>query len=161
MTPTEASRDTYGANPFPESLEIARYIREHGGPADGVAILGSEPQILFYAGRRSVTPYIYTYPLMEVQPHAERMQREMIADIEAARPRFIVFVQVPTSWAQYPDSVTEVFQWFGPYQERHYRVVGLAEIVTADTTVYRWGQEVLWPPRTGEWVALLERVPGE
>jgi hypothetical protein len=47
MSPREAARSTYGANPFPESLEIARYIREHSARATGGATT--------CAGRREAT----------------------------------------------------------------------------------------------------------
>jgi len=157
MSPLEASRDTYGANPFPESIEIARYIRENSDPGERIAVLGSEPQIPFYAQRRLVSGHIYTYAMMEQHEYALQMQQEMIADIESARPRFIVFVQVSTSWLQRPGSHTEIFRWFAPYSERNYRVVGLAEIVSGETTLYHWGDDVAWPPTTRQWVALMER----
>ncbi|MBN1545629.1 MAG: glycosyltransferase family 39 protein, partial [Syntrophaceae bacterium] len=41
MTPLQACRATYGSNPFPESLEIARYIRAHTQPGDRIAVIGS------------------------------------------------------------------------------------------------------------------------
>ena len=78
QTPRDLSRTRYGSNPFVESVEIARYIREKTVPRDRIAVLGSEPEIYFYAGRKSATGYIYTYPLMEPQPYASRMQDEMI-----------------------------------------------------------------------------------
>ena len=54
-----------GTNPFPESVKIGDYIREHSNPDDKIAVLGSEPQIYFYSKRLSATGYIYTYGLME------------------------------------------------------------------------------------------------
>ena len=87
-----ASRLTYGTNPFPESLKIAQYLKEHTSSEDSIAVLGSEPQIYFYAHRHTATGYIYMYPLMEPQPYALRMQEEMIREIEASRPAYLVFV---------------------------------------------------------------------
>ena len=81
--PGEITRDVYGANPFPESVEIARYIRNRTDVADTIVVLGSEPQIYFYAKRRAATGYIYTYSLMEKHEFARRMQEQMIAEIEA------------------------------------------------------------------------------
>src|SRR5262249_39038056 len=98
LRPAEASRGIYGDNPFPESREIEGYIREHTAPGDGIAAIGSEPQIYFYSGRRSATGYIYTYPLMEIQPFASGMQQQMIREIESADPRYLVFVRVGGSW---------------------------------------------------------------
>ena len=52
----------------------------------------------FDARRRSATGYIYTYGLMEMQPLALQMQKEMIAEIEAAKPKYIVFAKFRCSW---------------------------------------------------------------
>ncbi len=157
MTPTEASRSSYGANPFPESLEIARFIRERTSSQDRIAILGSEPQILFYAQRRSATGYVYTYPLMEPHDLASRMQREMIAQIESAKPRLVVVVNVSQSWLKRSDSVNELFVWFEDYRQRNYDLVGLAEIWVTEATEYHWGDKTPWPSRARDWVAVLER----
>ena len=83
MTDAELVRAQYGTNPFLESPEIGRYLTAHTTPADQIAILGSEPQILFYAHRRPATGYIYMYGLMEDQPFATRMQDEMMREVEA------------------------------------------------------------------------------
>jgi hypothetical protein len=66
--PHQASRMTYGLNPFPESLEIGRFIRENSAENDRIAVIGSEPQIYFYSDRRPATGHIYTYALMEDLP---------------------------------------------------------------------------------------------
>lgn len=81
------ARAIYGRNPFQESVEVARYIRERTRPDERVAVTGSERQIYFYSGRRSATGYIYTYPLMELQPYATATQRQMIHEVEAVDPR--------------------------------------------------------------------------
>ncbi len=64
-SPKEISEQIYGYNPFVESQEIGKYLANHSKPDDKIAILGSEPQICFYANRKSVTGYIYVYSLME------------------------------------------------------------------------------------------------
>ncbi|MBV9574624.1 MAG: glycosyltransferase family 39 protein, partial [Acidobacteriales bacterium] len=61
VDPVTACRAVYGPNPFPEALEIANYIRSHSPPGSRLAVLGSEPEIPFYADRLSATGYIYTY----------------------------------------------------------------------------------------------------
>ena len=93
-----ASRMMYGVFPWVESREIANYIKEHTQPSDTIAVLGSEPQIYFYADRQSATGYIYTYALMEPQKFAHQMQLEMIREIEASKPRFLVRVDMSGSW---------------------------------------------------------------
>jgi len=105
-------------------VEIARYIRERTGPDDTIAVLGSEPQIYFYSGRRSATGYIYVYGLMEPQPYAHRMQLEMIREIERARPKFIVNVVIGSSWLRRADSDPTLFDWQRGYLPAHYQLAG-------------------------------------
>jgi len=73
-----ACRSIYYPNPFPEMICIADFVRQHTKPDDQIAVLGSEPEIYFYADRRSATGYIYTYALMEPHKYASQMQREMM-----------------------------------------------------------------------------------
>src|SRR5206468_5072833 len=73
VSPVEACEMIYSENPFLESVRIAEYVREHTGPDDTIAVLGSEPEIYFYAQRHSATGYIYTYSLMEPQKYAQQM----------------------------------------------------------------------------------------
>jgi hypothetical protein len=135
------SRIVYGANPFPEALTIARYINEHSDPAAKIAVLGSEPEIFFYAKRRSATGYLYTYPLMENQRYAKRMQEEMIAEVEAARPES---VNVPASWTEGPSTERLILGWAEQYVSRRYDLEGIIDIVSMDRTEYRWGHDSRW-----------------
>jgi general stress protein CsbA len=139
MSPSSVIRRVYGGNPFPEAIEIGKYIREHSEPDETVAVLGSEPEIYFYARRHSATGYIYTYGLMEEQKYASRMQQEMIDEIERKQPKFLVKVAVPTSWLRKPNSDPNILLWSEKYIGDHYRSVGVAEI--GWTTTYRWDQE--------------------
>lgn len=140
MTPTEASRDEYGQSPFPEAIPVAEYIRAHTAPTDKFAILGSEPEIYFYANRRPATGYIYTYALMESQPFALKMQEEMIRQIEEAKPEYIVWVEIESSWDRDPDSILRIFQWWQEYR-RQYARVGVADMQRNWETRYRWDAE--------------------
>ena len=115
-SPLALSRMVYAQNPFTESVEIGRYVRQHTTPGARIAVIGSEPQIYFYAERRAATGYIYTYPLMEGHPYALTMQGEMIAEIEAERPEILVFVNMSASWLRHSDSLPAIFQWFEQYR---------------------------------------------
>ena len=142
MTPLQACRLMYGSNPFWESLEIARYIKAHTIKDDRIAVLGSEPQIYFYADRLSATGYIYTYGLMENQRYALQMQREMIKQIEAVQPKYLVFVKVTKSWLVSPNSEMLIFNWFDKYRQNYYDLAGIIDIIPSSQTVYRWEDEV-------------------
>ena len=132
----EANRMVNGTNPFPESVKIGEYLRAESTPSDTIAVLGSEPQIYFYAQRRSATGYIYTYSLMEPQPYARQMQREMIREIETARPRFLVLVVASKSWLAGRDSDQTIFRWADSYCDANYDEVGLINISDEGTEYY-------------------------
>lgn len=141
MTPQQVARVTYGENPFPEAVEIGAWLRAHSAPQDMIAVLGSEPEIYFYSGRRSATGYIYMYGLMEMQLYARRMQEEAIREIETSDPRYLVFVNIPESWLLRSDSETEILLWYKKYSAARYDRVGVAEIFPDQETIYTWGPE--------------------
>lgn len=125
---SQISVEIYSKNPFREALTVAQYIKDNSKPEDRVAVVGSEPEIYFYAQRHSATGYIYTYPLMEPQPYAIKMQHGMISEIEASKPAFIVLVMYPFSWLQKTNSIQDIFDWAEKYTQEFYvpdRVIGL------------------------------------
>jgi len=134
--PPDAVRMIYGPNPFSEAVRVAEYLQAHTKPTDTIAILGSEPEIYFYAHRHSATGYIYTYGLMEPQRYAVQMQREMMREIEAARPKYLVFVAVTTSWLRRSNSNAEIFDWFDRYSAADFQLDGLVNIVSQEHTDY-------------------------
>jgi hypothetical protein len=154
---TAITRMLYGYNPFPESIEVANYLREHTEPDDRIAVLGSEPQVYFYSGRKSATGYIYTYPLMEKQKFAHRMQLEMIGEIEQAKPKYIVTVSVAASWLAHPESDRTIFNWSEKYVSANYTLDGIADIMPA-TTHYVWGADALkYQPKTTNVMMVFKR----
>jgi hypothetical protein len=124
----QACRLLYGTNPFVESIPIADYLRAHTTEGDTITVLGSEPQIYFYSQRHSATGYIYTYSLMESHQYARQMQREMIQEIEQARPKYLVLVLVYRSWLLRGDSDKFIFDWANKYCDDNYEPVGLVNI---------------------------------
>jgi len=136
LSPIEACRRIYPESPFPESLRIAEYVREHTGPDDTIAVLGSEPQIYFYSQRRSATGYIYAYGLMEPQKYARQMQEEMMGEIERARPMYLVSVVVNDSWLWRPGSERLIFDWANQYTAQNYAAAGFVNITPTETDYY-------------------------
>jgi hypothetical protein len=137
MNPIEASHSVYGENPFPEAETIADFIRSRANADDRIAVIGSEPEIYFNSRLRSATGYVYTYPLMESQPYAATMRREMEQEIQSAMPRFVVFADVPTSWFQGPQSDLSILTWAEQFVGRYYQIVGVADLLESGTR-FRW-----------------------
>jgi hypothetical protein len=162
-SPLEACRSLYGFQPFPESMTVAEYIRAHSPPDARIAVLGSEPEIYFYAHRQSATGFIYTYPLMERQPYARQMQQEMAQEIEAAKPTFLVQVRTWTSWLSRPGSPTLIRDTCNTLTPPDYQLVGSADFITAESRFeWRWDAEASSrPTNASNNILIFQRKPSE
>jgi hypothetical protein len=138
--PLEACRLVYNGNPFVECPRVADYLNKHSGPDETVAILGSEPEIFFDAHRNSATGFIYTYGLMEEQPLAESMQKDMENEIKASNPRFIVVADVRFSWLYGPGSKYHIQEWANRYLRENYDVVGIVEQSSSAKPIEHWNE---------------------
>ncbi len=158
FNPEQVTRATYGPSPFPEAVQVAKYIRERTGANDRIAILGSEPEIFFYADRLSATRHIYMYGLMENQKFATQMQLEMVRDIEAAKPKYLVIVNLPSSWGDASLSSRRLIEWGEGYAARKYDLVGTIEIVDFNTTRYFWDDQATdYVPVSDVFLSVLKR----
>ena len=139
----------YNGNPFLECPQIAEYLEKNTSPDDTIAVLGSEPEIFFDAKRRSATGYIYTYALMEEQRMAPGMQQEMIEEIEAKKPKFIVFTNARYSWLPHPKAPTKIFEWADRGTcPPNYDVAGVLKLKrTQLETESFWGEQLRQLPR--------------
>ena len=154
----EACRRIYRENPFPEAVEIGRFLQTNCPPDARIAVIGSEPEIYFYSKRRSSTGHIYMYPLMEPQPFAQFMQNEMIREIETNPPAYVIFPSAQASWGIGPGSNGMLFEWFKQYQTQ-LELVGLFEMMDNGQTESRWdfGDAKLVKPRSPNYVAIYKR----
>ena len=155
-SPIAATRLVYSPEPFPEAREIGNYLQQRSSPSAQVAVLGSEPEILFYAHRHSATGYIYTYSLTEEQKYAAVMQQEAIAEIEAARPEFLVFVR---DWVVFPRSEKAILHWSQQYIADNYTLVGIMRV--GDGLKLRTEDEIARQPQdlTGASFVFRRRTP--
>jgi hypothetical protein len=124
--PEEAARRMYPENDFQVYPVIADYFRTHSPPTATFAVLGSEPELLFYAHRRSVTGYIYMYDLVGEQPFRKRMEKDMISEVEQGSPDFVVFVNLLFSWLPYPpQNLDAIKEWMIKYTDAYYEPYGV------------------------------------
>ena len=137
-TTTEVCAWLYGRNPFAEAVEVSKFLKDNTVQTDRIAVIGSEPQIYFYSQRKSATGFIYTYPLMENQPYSLMMQEWMIREIEANKPKYLVFVDSPFSWLANQNSNQFILNWFDQYSAANYNMVGFADMIAPGNTKYVW-----------------------
>ena len=133
----QASKAMYLAEAFAECQEVGHYIREHSAPEDRIEVIGSEPEIYFYARRHSVSGYIYMYDLVREQPYAPLMRREFMEDVETRQPRFLVLVNAGASWMPWPRTARPFIDWINRYPGQFYELIGLA-------AVYQTGSAYFW-----------------
>jgi len=134
-TPEMTSRQLYPDAPFVEIREVAAYIDAHSTPTDTVANVGAEPELLFYARRRSASGFLYCYPLIEPQPYAAAMRRQWFDEIERARPRFAVFSDSQDVWTGSPGQ-DDVMRWWATFREGYEKVGVVNGVGSAASTAY-------------------------
>jgi hypothetical protein len=157
---TNLSRLIYFPNPFAESKVVADYIQTHSNTDDRIAILGSEPQILFYADRYSATPYLFTYFLMDSHPYSFVMQQEMIGDIEKTKPKIIIFLNIPISWGIWDNSEKHIITWSKQYIKQSYSLVGIVDVLSRQESVIKWNDEAKqYPHISTSTILIFKRIP--
>ncbi len=154
----EVSRSLYDLSPFPESTGIANYLQSHTTPDDNIAVLGSEPEIFFLAHRRSASGYIYMYPMTEPEPLAPQMQADFINEIENAKPKYVVFVNLALSWLSviYPNAPPShpIPDWWRGYS-KNYELVGVVNMAEGKPSQFLWDE-----PVAGQAPLLSEEITG-
>jgi hypothetical protein len=159
MQSTELVRAVYEANPFLEAPAIGKYLRDHAGPQDRIAVLGSEPEMLFYADRPSATGYIYMYPLTERQPYADEMRQELMQDLQRVKPLYVVLVDASTSWVANLQPDVRLVTWANTFTASCYLPVGIVDIDPGGPATFRWDAEVAgYQPRFKQKVTVFRRT---
>jgi Dolichyl-phosphate-mannose-protein mannosyltransferase len=132
----------YWGNPFNEAPEIAKVIKENTNDTDKIAVLGSEPEIYFYADRRAATGYLYMYPLVDIQPFNVIMQEQMIKEIEETKPAFIVFFNVGYSWTPVAGAPRKILEWGNTYTHANYSPIGFVDFYKDRGWQFFWGNDM-------------------
>jgi len=141
VDPALACRLLYGLEPFPEAIDVGKYIKDHTPETARIVVMGSEPEIYFYAHRHSATGYIYMYALFEKQKFAGTMQKEMIHEIEASQPEYLVVVKGPPEhWGMSLGSETMIFDWARKFVDEHYFLTGAVDV--GYPSDYLWDADV-------------------
>ena len=142
LSPLQATRLCYSLNPFPEAVKVAEYLRQHTAPTDKIMVFGSEPEIYFEAHRHSASGYIYTYSLGEDQSYWPTMQKQMMQEVEANRPAYVVLVNISFSWLLDPRSpqAAAIRSSIKQYVSTGFDQVGMVDVADPESHYY-WGEE--------------------
>ncbi len=87
-------------SPAATALEAARFVRERSEPGERILVVGSEPQIYFYADRRSSARMAFAYPMTGPYPHAEALRERFLRNLEDDGPRWVIVCTLVRSLAE-------------------------------------------------------------
>lgn len=93
-SPYEVSAKKYEGSVFSEAVFIGDYIKKNTAPGDTIFVNGPEPEIYFYAQRKSATKYLLFYPLLWDFGQPLEKQKAAMQDIKNNNPAYIVY----TNW---------------------------------------------------------------
>ena len=157
--PVDLCRELYAGNYFAEAVPVADYIKANTKVDDRILVFGSEPEIYFYSGRRSVTPYIFLYDLAYPHPYVKAMQKDLMSEVEKAKPKIIVIVSCDNSWMAMGGASDALFTWMDSYARQHnYLLAGLVEYYYPEPSDFFWGDDTLThKPKTQNYMYILER----
>ncbi len=142
-SPAMLMRDVYQANPFYETKVLSDFIATKSQPNDQLLVLGTEAQMNFYTGLKSPTRHVSMLFLGKKMPKASQWQKETILAAETAKPRFIVQVNVPTSWMFKSDSDQSILEWAFPYLQQNYKLIAIADMINAENTKYFYDNDAI------------------
>jgi hypothetical protein len=160
LRPDEVFQRTYGENPFVAAVQVADYVRENSSPSAKIAVIGSEPEIYFYANRHSATGYLYMYGLIVRHRYTMQMRQEMLRELDVNHPEYVVYVDEWSSWGdRNGGGQTAVFlSALGEFMDSQYERVGMAEI--GEPTTYLWGDAAKsHVPHSSSVIYVLKRKP--
>lgn len=161
-TPASKLHRIYGSNPFPEAPALGAWLGARAAADDRLFVFGSEPQLLFYARRASASRYIFVYPMMMPLPASAARQRETLAALDAAPPRFVVGVFVRTSTLEQPGTPPDLERGLRERIERDYEVAAVVpfakdrsvKILEGKPARAMWNDRPLWDGAT-PWAAYV------
>ena len=155
----QVTETVYHSNPFLFSSKIAKIISENTSKEDRIAIIGNEPQFLFYSHRRSATSFIYTYSIGEDQPLAEQFRFEMIQQIESSFPKLLVYSSIQPEWYKKPKGWEELDKWFFSFANLHYAPFARFEYNNIkDTLLITDTDRILKKPTHLFWITIYKKL---
>jgi len=97
LSDTKKLEVVYGNDVFSRSAAVGSYLRVLINKNDTVFVLGSEPQLLFYAHAIAPTRFCIFYPLVQPSPYRSKFREELVSALKQRPPEFLVAINDPNS----------------------------------------------------------------
>lgn len=154
----QVMRSVYGGNPFPEAMEISNYINRIAKPEDQLVVMGSEPQIYFYTKKKCPSRHAYFAAIVDNVPEHKVWQREFVADVEKAKPKYFIFFNHQISLFIQPNTDQYVFQWANKYIQEGYKMIGIVDMIEGQRANYVFDESAQrYQPKSQTYVMIFER----
>lgn len=88
--------------PFHIAEEVGRYLAERTEPGEPILVVGSEPEVYYFADRPCVGRMQYTYPLAGPYTYTAAMREQFFDRWGRERPRYVVWVPLMPSLSEWP-----------------------------------------------------------
>ncbi|MCO6485547.1 MAG: glycosyltransferase family 39 protein [Saprospiraceae bacterium] len=155
---TRILRDTYGSNPFPESRQLADYLGRQIQEGDGLLVLGSEPQLYAYTLADCPTRHHFMGFLLKNHPREKEWQKEVMDDVAANPPKYVVWVQHPLTWLPAQGADQAFIQWAWQWAHRHYTPIAWYDQTGGPAvTVVEGADAATYQARGQQYMILMER----
>jgi 4-amino-4-deoxy-L-arabinose transferase-like glycosyltransferase len=106
--------------PMADAPAAAAYLSEVTRPGEPILVIGSEPQIYFYADRPSSSPMSHTYLLTGPYTFARAKRERFLAELAERGPRYVLLVALSTSLSEYPAGAALLEREVRPVLAAHY-----------------------------------------
>ncbi len=123
--PGKCRRVYHGPALFDEAPAVARFLADHSSPSDTVFVVGSEPEMYYYAERKCAGRYIFVYPLLTPFAGTVDRQREALEELRRERPSLIVTVFSPASLRLFPRTPPDYLDGVRRTLDESYRVLAV------------------------------------
>ncbi len=100
---------------FADAPAIGNYIRSISDSNKVIGTMTNEPELLFYANRKSASGYLYMYPLFEYHPYFEQMTKEYMEQIVTQKPEIFVRTNIHNT-GKNKNNIDIVLQWWETYK---------------------------------------------
>jgi hypothetical protein len=100
---------------FVRTRELGTFLHQHGRN-DTAFVLGSEPELYFYASMRPVTRFIYSYPFSSNARNRSIYRRDLLQDLSCDTPEWLVVQTELFDWSSDQEFLRAVLRPMAQYR---------------------------------------------
>jgi hypothetical protein len=154
----------YKGNPILQARVIGDYLSQRCSPDARIAVLESEPEILFYARRKSATGFIYAYDMTALGTFRAEMEEQFKREVTESKPEYVVFVCCPFAWSIVDEPGMALADWCWRFPKTNYIRVAVADNLSTalHETVFKFDSDAAnYTSRYPTFIEVYRRIPAQ